>query len=51
MNNFGIYARRNLGTLLGGTDGQALVGQTDAALTAMGVQHPKRWVATYAPGF
>jgi hypothetical protein len=51
MNNFGIYARRNLGTLLGGTDGQALVGQADAALTAMGVQHPKRWVATYAPGF
>jgi eukaryotic-like serine/threonine-protein kinase len=46
-----VYARRNLGVVLGNAEGERLIAEADADLRAQGVRNPARWVATYAPGF
>jgi hypothetical protein len=43
--------RRSLGLLLGGDEGQSLVAEADAALTALGVKNPAHSTATWLPGF
>jgi hypothetical protein len=45
------YARRRKGQLVGGDDGAALVTAADAALRALGVADPVRWICAQAPGF
>jgi hypothetical protein len=49
MRNFSIYARRNLGLLTRGPAGEKLVADADAAMRAMGILQPERWVDAYAP--
>jgi serine/threonine protein kinase len=49
MRNFSIYARRNLGLLTRGPAGEKLVADADAAMRAMGILQPERWVDVYAP--
>jgi hypothetical protein len=44
-------ARRRLGEILGGEEGQRLVEDADRWLTAQGIQVPERFAAMYAPGF
>jgi hypothetical protein len=44
-------ARRRLGLLLGGADGQALTERADAWLTSRQVRNPARMTAVLAPGF
>jgi tetratricopeptide (TPR) repeat protein len=52
--DMGIYAaaaRRRLGRLLGGTQGQALVNQADTWMLEQKVVHPGRMTAMLTPGF
>ena len=50
MSLYAASARRRLGSLLGGDEGDALITQADAAMAAQGVQNPARWAAMYAAG-
>ncbi len=43
-------ARRQLGCLIGGEEGDRLVAQADAAMQAEGVRAPARLAATLVPG-
>jgi hypothetical protein len=47
---YNVYARRALGSLLGGDEGAGLVAAADGFLRERGVVDPERFVATTAPG-
>jgi hypothetical protein len=51
MGLFAAAAKRRLGELRGGTQGQALVAEADAWMTGRGIVNPARMAATFAPGF
>lgn len=44
-------ARRQLGRLLGGDEGHALVEETDQWMAGQGIKNPARMAALLAPGF
>ncbi len=44
-------ARRRLGELKGGSNGQALIDESEAAMRAEGVRDPARLTAMFANGF
>jgi serine/threonine protein kinase len=44
-------ARRRLGQLLGGQNGNALIVAADARMTSLGIRRPARIAAVFAPGF
>lgn len=44
-------ARRCLGEMIGGVEGDSLISQADAWISTQGIQDPARWTAMYAPGF
>jgi serine/threonine protein kinase len=46
-----VVARRCLGKLISGPEGDSLVSYADACMRAQGIQNPARWAAMYAPGF
>jgi eukaryotic-like serine/threonine-protein kinase len=46
-----VVARRCLGKMINGPEGDSLVAQADAWMRAQGIQDPARWAAMYAPGF
>jgi serine/threonine protein kinase len=47
---YNVYARRALGTLLGGDEGAELVAAADSFLRERGVKDPEHFVAVTAPG-
>ena len=50
MSLFALCARRQLGCLIGGEEGERSVAQADAAMQAEGVRAPARMAAMMAPG-
>jgi serine/threonine protein kinase len=50
MTGYATAARYQLGSLLGGAEGAALVANADAAMQAQGVRVPPRFAATLVPG-
>jgi hypothetical protein len=50
MSGYATAARYQLGSLLGGDEGRALVQQATEAMTAQGVRVPDRFAATLVPG-
>jgi eukaryotic-like serine/threonine-protein kinase len=44
-------ARRRLGEMIGGVEGDSLVAQANAWIGTQGIRDPARWTAMYAPGF
>jgi tetratricopeptide (TPR) repeat protein len=48
---YAAAARRRLGQLRGGDEGQALIEQADAWMQRQEIQRPDRWTAMLAPGF
>ncbi len=51
MRMYAVAARRQLGRVVGGDEGAALVEQADAAMRAEGIVRPDRFAAMLAPGF
>ena len=47
---YAASARRRLGEIIGGDDGEALVSDADLLMTSRGVRQPARLTAMYAPG-
>jgi hypothetical protein len=48
---YAAAARRQLGRILGGEEGQALIERADVAMGEEGVVNPERIAAMLAPGF
>jgi len=46
-----VVARRCLGKMIGGPEGESLAAQADAWMRSQGIQDPVKWAAMYAPGF
>src|SRR5262249_1806374 len=46
-----VVARRCLGKMISGPEGDSLVVQADTWMRGEGIQDPVRWAAMYAPGF
>jgi hypothetical protein len=51
MHLYAAAARRRLGQLLGGEQGQALIAAADSWITSQGIRSPARMTAVKAPGF
>jgi tetratricopeptide (TPR) repeat protein len=51
MNNLATVARRHLGELIGGAEGQALIAEVNSSMTAQKIRNPDRYSAMVAPGF
>jgi hypothetical protein len=51
MGLFAAASRRQLGRLLGGDEGRALIARADAWMAAQSVRRPDRMAACLAPGF
>jgi eukaryotic-like serine/threonine-protein kinase len=49
LNIYSAVARRQLGIVVGGSEGAALVTDADAAMTALGVRSPAKMTAVIAP--
>jgi eukaryotic-like serine/threonine-protein kinase len=50
MDLYATVCRRRLGECLGGSDGQSLLEQADAWMTARGIRNPQRMANLYTPG-
>jgi hypothetical protein len=48
---FAAAARRRLGALVQGDDGDQLAAAADAAMADQGIRDPRRMTAVLAPGF
>jgi hypothetical protein len=51
MPNWGACARRSLGLVKGGDEGQAMVTEADHTLSELGIKNPARWATIWFPGF
>jgi hypothetical protein len=51
MNLYAACARRQLGVLVGGDEGDALVSRGDAFMRQQGIVRPDRFAAMLVPGF
>jgi hypothetical protein len=48
---FAAASRRQLGRLLGGDEGRALIDRADAWMSSQSIRRPDRMAACLAPGF
>jgi serine/threonine protein kinase len=51
MSSYAAAARRRLGKLLTGEQGQSMVREADAWMTSQGIKNPTRMTTLHAPGF